>query len=649
MLRNRAYVALLALALFMGMALCGASIAAAATYNVNTTADVNNAGGCTTISECSLREAVAAVNAGTGGDTIFIPSGRYLLTGGELVFNNGVTVRGQTARATVIDGGGNDRIFNLSSGTTVSVSGLTFTGGFAGPSSTTPTGDGGAIASDGGLTLNLDHTVFSGNSASFGGGALNMPFESGSPGARGTVTITNSTFSDNKVTGGAANGQGGAMAIFGNLNITNSTISGNSVNNQGSNEGGGITAAKALSDGDPTPPQVKLVNTTIAGNAINGLPPAGVAPNIGGGYSGDDLGGVSTLSELSAENTIIANNTVDGATQDCGAVHTGFSDHNISSDSTCGFGDVFSKQNTDPKLGGLGDNGDDTPTRALAAGSPAIDAGDNTGCPPADQRGIGRPQGNACDIGAYELVFEADLGITKVSATSGATAGGTITYAITVTNNGPQPAAGVTVTDPLPAGLQLVSTSLGGACSGTPLVCHMPDIPAGSASSLTITATAPNPGTYTNTASVKGTYDDPNHANDSSTAQTTVLAKKSSSRKTANLSIKDKAKKKRGRVGGLVTYRLTVKNAGPDTATGLKVIDHLYSGLKIVKAPKACGRKRMLHCKFKSLAKGRTLTFKVVVRITHRGRLKSAAQVSAIELDPSKKANKSRSTIAAAG
>jgi hypothetical protein len=42
-------------------------------------------------------------------------------------------------------------------------------------------------------------------------------------------------------------------------------------------------------------------------------------------------------------------------------------------------------------------------THALEIGSPAIDAGDNAACPAIDQRGIGRPVNNGCDIGAYEL------------------------------------------------------------------------------------------------------------------------------------------------------------------------------------------------------------------------------------------------------
>ena len=66
--------------------------------------------------------------------------------------------------------------------------------------------------------------------------------------------------------------------------------------------------------------------------------------------------------------------------------------------------------NTDPKLGWLGNNGGFTPTRGLLPGSPALDAGNAAGCAGplvngVDQRGIPRPIGGGCDIGAFEFGF----------------------------------------------------------------------------------------------------------------------------------------------------------------------------------------------------------------------------------------------------
>jgi CSLREA domain-containing protein len=72
----------------------------------------------------------------------------------------------------------------------------------------------------------------------------------------------------------------------------------------------------------------------------------------------------------------------------------------------------------DPKLAALDDNGGPTATRALEPGSAARDLvpGAGAGCPATDQRGLPRPQGSACDAGAYEAG-------TGPSASTGAASG----------------------------------------------------------------------------------------------------------------------------------------------------------------------------------------------------------------------------------
>jgi hypothetical protein len=82
--------------------------------------------------------------------------------------------------------------------------------------------------------------------------------------------------------------------------------------------------------------------------------------------------------------------------------------YNLEDGVYCNFTAVGDRAQTNPKLGPLQLNGGSTTTHALLAGSPAIDAGTNVGCPAIDQRGIIRPKdGNGdsvaiCDIGAYE-------------------------------------------------------------------------------------------------------------------------------------------------------------------------------------------------------------------------------------------------------
>ena len=75
---------------------------------------------------------------------------------------------------------------------------------------------------------------------------------------------------------------------------------------------------------------------------------------------------------------------------------------NLSSDASCAFSAPGSRNNTDPGLAPLADNGGFTLTAALLPGSPVIDAGKSDAAPTVDQRGFPRPLGLASDIGAYE-------------------------------------------------------------------------------------------------------------------------------------------------------------------------------------------------------------------------------------------------------
>ena len=120
----------------------------------------------------------------------------------------------------------------------------------------------------------------------------------------------------------------------------------------------------------------------------------------------------------------------------------------------------------------------------------------------------------------------ADLAITKVDSSDPITAGSDLTYTLTVTNNGPNPASGVTVVDNLPAGVTLrSSTASQGSCSGTTNVtCSLGDLASGASATVTIVVTTSTAGTLSNSASVSGNQPDPNSANNSATQQTTVAA-----------------------------------------------------------------------------------------------------------------------------
>jgi hypothetical protein len=80
--------------------------------------------------------------------------------------------------------------------------------------------------------------------------------------------------------------------------------------------------------------------------------------------------------------------------------------YNLTDDTSCGFTATGDLVVADAMLGPLQDNGGPTETHDLLPGSLAIDAGGSCPPPTTDQRGVVRPQGVACDIGAVEFVPE---------------------------------------------------------------------------------------------------------------------------------------------------------------------------------------------------------------------------------------------------
>jgi CSLREA domain-containing protein/uncharacterized repeat protein (TIGR01451 family) len=434
----------------MALALVAPAHGLAATFTVNTTADSSVAGGCTTDPACSLRDALTAAGASADPeDVVVVPAGNYPVEAGELQTSGGdaLTIRGAGARTTVIDAQGKSRVFNVGSGK-VTIEGVTITGGSA------PEGVGGELPGDGGgilafeaeqLTLNA--VTVSGNTAAKNGGGISAPPEGANVTA---VTINNSTIADNKVTGGLVEGLGGGVYVLGDLSLTNSTIAGNSAESTvGMVQGGGVLAA--LDPADTEPSKVNILNSTIAGNSVG-------TGGVGGGLAiYNPTPGVVT--ELTVKNTIVAGNTGPAGPSDCGTVAMVNSSHNLSSDASCMFTDPGSRQNTAAGLAGLGNNGGETDTMALLEGSPAIDAGTNDGCPPADQRGVSRPQGPACDIGAFEFVATpppppaaaADLRLQIRPKPKRPVAGGKLAFLVRVSNRGPDTATGVVVKGTVPA------------------------------------------------------------------------------------------------------------------------------------------------------------------------------------------------------
>ena len=239
------------------------------------------------------------------------------------------------------------------------------------------------------VATNIIDSTFDSNVATVaGGGIYNNSAQGANP---GRITLTGSTLSNNH-----AGVRGGA--IFNNdiVTLLNSTISTNSANSVG----GGIYNSVLL---DPTDGvtvlsagDVTLTNVTVVRNSTDGT---------GGGLV-NVSGATTTL-----RNTIVAANSAASTGVDLQGVFTTLGTNFIgqagqATGLTNGvMGDQVGSASSpfDPVIGPLADNGGPTLTHALQTGSPAINAGDNSGGEPVDQRGGRRPTDNTADIGAFEI------------------------------------------------------------------------------------------------------------------------------------------------------------------------------------------------------------------------------------------------------
>jgi hypothetical protein len=324
----------------------------------------------------SLRQAVMDANLAPGPDAIsFGVTGTITLTSGVLVVDGGtLEILGPGPGLLTVSGNRTNGILLVSSSsTTLHLSGLTLAEGSASNSG------GGAILNVGGTVVVAD-TAFLRNSA-FAGGAIENT-------NGGTMTITGSTFSGNAALPGGAISNARST-----LMVTNSTFVGNSAV-----VGGAIYNLNIAT--------VRVTNSTFSGNTASAQ----------GGGALDSMGGTS----IAVENSIFAGDACVGAIQDRGG--------NLDWP-----GSACPGITADPRLGALADNGGPTETMALGAGSAAIDAA-TSACPGTDQRGVPRPLGAACDIGAYESdvldTIPPDITVpASVAADATGPAGAVVSYA----------------------------------------------------------------------------------------------------------------------------------------------------------------------------------------------------------------------------
>ena len=359
-MKERVTISILVLvALFLTLA---PTILASTTWYVNGTngSDSHNcmssATACKTIGH--------AISLAASGDTVMVAAATYTE---NLAIGINLNVIGAGAGTTIIDGNGTNIVIDIYNSSVVTLSNITIRHGFR--------SFGAGIDNQNGV-LTINNGTISGNTSfviiccAYGAGIYNG----------GVLTINNSTISGNDTGCGhiGCATQGAGIYNVGKAVINNSTIVGNiAYGHFLATQGGGIyNVGVAL-----------INNSTLNGNVAT----------LGGGIYG--------LAWF--QNSIVAGN----GKINCSRTQNSHG-YNLSSDNTCNFSGPGDRNSTDPLLGTLGNYGGPTQTIPLLIGSPAIDAGNPSGCTDrqghllkTDQRGYPRPDTEdktGCDMGAYE-------------------------------------------------------------------------------------------------------------------------------------------------------------------------------------------------------------------------------------------------------
>lgn len=370
----------------MAFAAALASPAYGVTFTVTKTTDSQD-GVCD--ADCSLREAIVRTTS-TPGSTVVIPPGTYDLTlvgnnenisdTGDLDITTNTTVIGAGARTTIIRDQNGDRIFDILGTSNVTISGVTMRDGGGAAPAAGGVSQGGGIQNSAASTLSLvdvsvlDNTavVDAGGASAAGGGIY----------GNGVLILNRVTVKGNvaDTTGGTLTSQGGGIYFSGTAaTVINTTIAAN-VAKPGatSGQGGGLYVNSPMN----------VQYATVSGNQA-----------LGGGFGG----GVYNNDNLTLRNSIMAGNVNGLSADDCFSVGTLTSmGGNIEQGPDCTLTGPGDLTGANPLLGALADNGGQVDTMSLQDGSPALDHNSDCAGVPDDAAGTARPQGPACESGAFE-------------------------------------------------------------------------------------------------------------------------------------------------------------------------------------------------------------------------------------------------------
>ncbi len=326
-----------------------------------------------TVCPCSEGGILAAIAAGGGPYTFSCDGPTPVILAAEIEIDNDVVLDGEGNLT--LDGSMVDLMLRVSLGVTATLSGITIKAGNAG------------IINDG--SLNLAGVIIT--DLACGGDQCGIGVWN-----RGTMTIMDSTVSNNSFF------NPGAIVNFndGELTVLRSRISDNRLMQAGISSSGNILIleseiARNLGGIVSGEASAMVVNSTFSANenfGIDGSPTTTIVNST-------IVGSTAVRGQVTMQGTLISGDCENGVTS---------AGHNIESPGdACGFDrptDQVDVTEGELNLGPLQDNGGPTMTHALLPGSVAIDVIPADMCEvDTDQRGVDRPQGDACDLGSFEL------------------------------------------------------------------------------------------------------------------------------------------------------------------------------------------------------------------------------------------------------
>jgi len=332
----------------------------------------------------------SAIDAAIDGEEIHVCPGVYAI-GSALTVDKGLTFTGDTPRETVLDGGGSNRIIDITTGNvTVTLDRLHVTNGKV----TSGTEAGGGVRVHEDATLHVMDSIFTNNRADFHGGAIAIL---GSGSSAGSVQVSGSTFFNNSAE------DGGAIAVAGistnPSNVDNSTFVGNAASRDGGALNGSFAALRAFN------------STFVDNRAMSG-------------------GATTWVVDLTA-NLVAYTSAVTISNSAC--EHGNTRVDNVSTDASCLDGNQTTVTEASLELGLFAPWGGLTPTYSIGSGSSAIDAVTVAYCSLTDQRGDSR-SGSTCDAGSFE--HSPMTGTLAATGTISMVTGRTITTPPNITKSG---------------------------------------------------------------------------------------------------------------------------------------------------------------------------------------------------------------------